>query len=313
MNILKNFFFEQPRRGKTHEVQLTPHKAKPQCGVLEQPIPLLWRGAWRAGWQGKTREAQLTPHKRSAVWGLAITVSLLCFVSCHSTPKEQEATTVTTDTILDNQQPETPKYTEMEQKLLDFGLVDIAEVDSTIGVELVYATPDNFLGHVLYPEIHHAFAIPAMAEKLVKAQQRLKAINPDLSLLIYDAARPLCVQREMWESVKGTPNVSFVANPAKGRGMHNYGAAVDITIMDNKGTPLPMGSKHDYFGPEARIDHEDELVANGLITAQELENRKLLRRVMTESGFITCISEWWHFNHIPSIRAKEELKIIDFE
>ena len=201
----------------------------------------------------------------------------------------------------------------MEQKLLDFGLVDIAEVDSTIGVELVYATPDNFLGHVLYPEIHHAFAIPAMAEKLVKAQQRLKTIRSGFSLLIYDAARPLCVQREMWESVKGTPNVSFVANPAKGRGMHNYGAAVDITIMDSTGTPLPMGSKHDYFGPEARIDHEDELVTNGLITKEELENRKLLRRVMTESGFITCVSEWWHFNHIPSSRAKEELRIIDFE
>ena len=191
---------------------------------------------------------------------------------------------------------------------------DIAEVDSSIAVHLVYATPENFLGHVLYKDIHHAFVIPAMAQKLVKAQQRLKAIRPDLSLLIYDAARPLSVQREMWASVKGTPNVSFVANPAKGRGMHNYGAAVDITIiMDSTGTPLPMGSPHDYFGPEARIDHEAELVANGLITKEELENRRLLRRVMTESGFITCVSEWWHFNHIPSIRAKSELRIIDFE
>ena len=201
----------------------------------------------------------------------------------------------------------------MEQQLIDFGLQDIAEVDSSIGVDLVYATPDNFLGHVLYNDIHHAFVIPAMAQKLVKAQQRLKAIRPDLSLLIYDAARPLRVQREMWESVRGTPNVSFVANPTKGRGMHNYGAAVDITLMDSTGIPLPMGSKHDYFGPEARIDHEAELVANGLITKEELENRRLLRRVMTESGFITCVSEWWHFNHIPSIRAKSELKIIDFE
>ena len=247
----------------------------------------------------------------SAVWGLTIAAALLCCVSCHSTSKEKETTTVTTDTILEKQQPEALKYTEMEQQLLDFGLVDIAEVDSTIGVFIVYATPDNFLGHVLYPEIHHAFAIPAMAQKLARAQQRLKAIRPDLSLLVYDAARPLSVQREMWESVKGTPNISFVANPAKGRGMHNYGAAVDITIMDSTGNPLPMGSKHDYFGPEARIDHESELVANGLITKEELENRKLLRRIMTESGFITCVSEWWHFNHIPSIRAKSELKIID--
>ena len=233
--------------------------------------------------------------------------------SCHSATKGEESISGTIVDTIDISQPESPKYTEMELKLIDFGLVDVAEVDSTIGVFMVYATPDNFLGHVLYPDIHHAFAIPAMAEKLAKAQQRLKSIRPDLSLLIYDAARPLSVQREMWESVKGTPNVSFVANPAKGRGMHNYGAAVDITLMDSAGEPLPMGSKHDYFGPEARIDHEDSLLANGLITSQELENRKLLRRVMTESGFITCISEWWHFNHIPSIRAKQELKIIDIE
>ena len=232
--------------------------------------------------------------------------------SCQTETKGKEKSSATADTLIETPVPETPKYTEMELKLLDFGLQDISEVDSTIGVCIVYATPDNFLGHVLYPDIHHAFAIPAMAQKLAKAQQRLKSIRPDLSLLIYDAARPLSVQREMWESVKGTRNISFVANPAKGRGMHNYGAAVDITIMDSTGTPLPMGSKHDYFGPEARIDHEAELVANGLITQEELENRKLLRRVMTESGFITCVSEWWHFNHIPSIRAKSELKIIDF-
>ena len=263
--------------------------------------------------RGKTREAQITPYKRSVVWGLMLIFMFMCTYSCHSALKDGNNTSeIATDTT-EVSQPESPKYTEMELKLIDFGLVDVAEVDSTIGVFMVYATPDNFLGHVLYPDIHHAFAIPAMAEKLAKAQQRLKSIRPDLSLLIYDAARPISVQREMWESVKGTPNVSFVANPAKGRGMHNYGAAVDITLMDSAGEPLPMGSKHDYFGPEARIDHEDSLLANGLITSQELENRKLLRRVMTESGFITCISEWWHFNHIPSIRAKQELKIIDIE
>lgn len=249
-------------------------------------------------------------QSHTLVWCVAI-ITLLGFIACHSASNEQGATTVITDSLAGNPTPEPTPYTEMEQQLLEFGLVDITEVDSTIGVFIVYATPENFLGHVLYPDIHHAFAIPAMARKLAKAQQRLKTIRPDLSLLIYDAARPLSVQREMWESVKGTPNISFVANPAKGRGMHNYGAAVDITLMDSTGAPLPMGSKHDYFGPEARIDHEPDLVANGLITREELENRLLLRRVMTECGFITCVSEWWHFNHIPSIRAKSELKIID--
>ena len=246
-------------------------------------------------------------------WSLVVLFTLVCVVSCHSATKNGSEAAETTNDTLAVSQSKSSKYTETEQKLIDFGLQDIAEVDSTIGIFMVYATPDNFLGHILYPEIHHAFAVPAMAQKLAKAQQRLKTIRPDLSLLIYDAARPLSVQREMWESVKGTPNVSFVANPAKGRGMHNYGAAVDITLMDSTGKPLPMGSKHDYFGPEARIDHEDSLLANGLITRQELENRRLLRRVMTESGFVTCISEWWHFNHIPSCRAKQELKIIDWD
>ena len=248
-----------------------------------------------------------------ALWVLVVPLAMLCIHSCHSAVKNSNQISEAVEDTINIQKPESPKYSETEQKLIDFGLQDIAEVDSTIGVFLVYATPDNFLGHILYPDIHHAFMVPAMAQKLAKAQQRLKAIRPDLSLLIYDAARPLSVQREMWESVKGTPNVSFVANPAKGRGMHNYGAAVDITLMDTAGEPLPMGSKHDYFGPEARIDHEDSLLANGLITKQEFDNRKLLRCVMTESGFVTCISEWWHFNHIPSYRAKQELKIIDWD
>lgn len=232
--------------------------------------------------------------------------------SCHQAAENK----VSAESVVlnkDEEVVEDEKYTDFEKRLIDFGLQDVTEVDSTIAVRLVYATPNNFLGHVLYHDLNHAFMVPAMAQKLANANRKLKALRTDLTLLIYDAARPLNIQREMWDAVKGTPNVSFVANPAKGRGMHNYGAAVDITLMDSMGKPLPMGSAHDYFGPEARIDHEDELVADGLITPQELENRKLLRRVMTESGFVTCISEWWHFNHIPSARAKTELKIIDFE
>ena len=242
---------------------------------------------------------------------IAVFLASSFLLSCHS-PKQKAEESVPM-AIEEEIVTEVGPYTDFEKRLVDFGLQDIAEVDSTIGVKMVYATPDNFLGHVLYHGLNHAFMVPAMAQKLSKAQQRLKALRPDLSLLIYDAARPLSIQREMWESVKGTPNVSFVADPAKGRGMHNYGAAVDITLMDSAGKPLPMGSEHDYFGPEARIDHEAELLESGLITEEELSNRKLLRRVMTESGFVTCVSEWWHFNHIPSIRAKQELKIIDFE
>jgi len=55
---MNNTFLEQPRRGKTHEVQLTPHKAKPQCGA---------------------HGVQITPYKRSVVWCqiLLLTTALL--------------------------------------------------------------------------------------------------------------------------------------------------------------------------------------------------------------------------------------------
>lgn len=130
-----------------------------------------------------------------------------------------------------------------------------------------------------------------------------QALRPDLNLLIYDAARPLSVQRQMWDMVKGTEMRDFVANPNNGPGMHNFGAAVDLTLMDCTGQPLPMGSGFDYFGDESRTTDEQTLVDEGRITPRELENRLLLRRVMTEAGFTTITEEWWHFNIMPTEKA----------
>ena len=64
--------------------------------------------------------------------------------ACHSA--EVKTPENVSDTIeVSKCQEDTVRYTAMERQLIDFGLVDIAEVDSTIGVEIVYATPDNFL------------------------------------------------------------------------------------------------------------------------------------------------------------------------
>lgn len=191
------------------------------------------------------------------------------------------------------------------------GLVDIHDKDSTIAVHLVYATPYNFMGKVLYDDMSKAFMIEDMAERFVKANRLLKSIRPDVNLLIYDACRPISVQWDMWELVKGTDKEDFVANPEKARGLHNYGAAVDVTLMDCTGRPLPMGSEYDCFGRDARTDCEAELLSSGRITARELENRLLLRRVMTECGFLTITSEWWHFNYVTADEAAGKYKIID--
>lgn len=200
---------------------------------------------------------------------------------------------------------------ETERRMRQLGLVGIREVDSSIQVRLVYATPDNFVGKVLYRDIRKAFLLPEAALRLADAQKRLKALRPDLGLLVYDAARPLSVQREMWEIVKGTDKKEYVSNPKHGGGLHNYGAAVDVTLVDSLGNTLPMGSSFDYFGEEARPDRENSLLKQGKIILPHLRNRLLLRRVMKEAGFRPLPSEWWHFNLMSREEAKTKLPLIE--
>ena len=203
------------------------------------------------------------------------------------------------------------RYTATEQRLLSLGLVDVQTLDPTIQVYLVYATEDNFLGRVLYADIHKAFLLPAMARKVVSAQKALHQERPDLDLLILDAARPLSVQYQMFHVVAGTPQNRYVANPKKGPGMHNFGAAVDVTLVDSEGNLLPMGSKFDHFGVESHIDNESHLLASGKITQEEYGNRCLLRRVMREQGLLPLNSEWWHFNLMTTAQARRTLRAIE--
>lgn len=203
------------------------------------------------------------------------------------------------------------RYSAVERQMLQMGLVDVQRVDPLLEVQLVYATHHNFMGCKLYDSITHAFLAPDVAKKLTKAHQLLRKERLDLHLVVYDAARPLSVQREMWRVVEGTNMEGYVSNPAKGRGVHNYAAAVDVTLVDCTGHPLPMGSEYDFFGLEARVDIEQELLRKGRITQREYENRQLLRRVMTQAGFLTITSEWWHFNAVPSKTVSEKYKIIN--
>lgn len=191
------------------------------------------------------------------------------------------------------------------------GYVNIAETDPTIRIYLMYAYPDNFMGEAVYNGITRAWLRPEAAEKLIKAQRLLKEIHPEYSLIVYDAARPMSVQRKMWSLVRGTDKTNYVSNPANGGGLHNYGMAVDVSIIDKTGTPLPMGSPVDFFGEEAHTNNEESLLQRGKITPNELDNRRLLRKVMKDAGFLTILYEWWHFNACSRAEAKEKLPLIE--
>lgn len=200
---------------------------------------------------------------------------------------------------------------EIEKELEQLGLCNVAEEVPGVEVYMVYATPYNFMGRVLYEELDEAYLVPEAMEKLRMANEILRKKRLDLHLVVYDAARPRSIQQQMWKAVENTELQEFVANPnRRGGGPHNYGIAVDVTLVDCTGHPLPMGSEYDYFGDRARVDLEPQLIAKGEISERELKNRKLLREIMTEAGWLTIPSEWWHFNAMPLAEASQRLSVI---
>lgn len=202
------------------------------------------------------------------------------------------------------------KISRLEAHLQKEGLINVQSLDPSIRVDLKYATKDNFTKNVLYDTLFNAYLHPIAAKKIVNAQQYLKQLDSNLCLLIYDAARPLSIQRKMYRVVQGTSQAAYVANPSR-TGLHNYGMAVDLTICDKEGKPLDMGTSFDFFGAAAGINRETELVRSRVLTIQQVNNRELLRKVMLHAGFQTIRGEWWHFNAVPLTEAKRLYKVIE--
>ncbi|MBO4825792.1 MAG: M15 family metallopeptidase [Prevotella sp.] len=197
------------------------------------------------------------------------------------------------------------------QSLAQRGYVNVKDRDESIQVSLMYARPDNFCGKVLYTDLREAYLHPLAADALAKAQRRLKELRPELSLKVYDAARPMSIQQRMWDEVKNTDHSFYVSNPANGGGLHNYGLAVDISIcVAATGDTIPMGTKVDHMSSASHIDRETELVAQRRITAEARQNRQLLREVMEYAGYKPLRTEWWHFNLRSRAEAKKNFKVI---
>ncbi len=177
-------------------------------------------------------------------------------------------------------------------------LCDVQSINSKIKIELKYTTNDNFVKKVLYKKIDKAYLQKDVAIRLSKCQDYLTSLHPDLYLLVYDAVRPVSVQQIMWTSLDSIPvkrRVKFVSNP-KNRSIHNYGAAVDLTICNAAGVPLDMGAKYDEIDSIAYPSLEALFLKRGLLTKEHIANRVILRKVMASQQFTGIASEWWHFN-----------------
>ena len=221
---------------------------------------------------------------------------------------------------------------DFDAKMREYNLVDVKTMEGAedIIVELKYSTPYNFVGKDMYRDLDKAYLTPDFARKVIRAQQILRRYNPQLTLLIYDAARPISVQRYMRKLVEGTKFQDFVADGTKG-GRHNYGVAVDLTIATNQGVPLDMGAGFDDFTDAAAVkgtsDTNDQanrnikvyteyvngLVKRGLISAEAAKNRLLLINIMIEAELYPYRREWWHYEELtPMSEIRQKRRLLNF-
>lgn len=190
------------------------------------------------------------------------------------------------------------------------GLVDLATLGRGITVDLKYSTTDNFTGQNMYGDFRRAYLVEPAARSLQRALKQLQDINPHLGFVIYDAARPLSVQRKMWKAVQGKPGRRYVAPPHRG-GPHNYGVAIDISLT-YMGLPLDMGTPFDTFTDDAHITAESYLVKKGRISRHARKARQLLRKVLTDNGFMTYSREWWHYERYRVGYARRHFGLLNF-
>ena len=175
--------------------------------------------------------------------------------------------------------------------------MNIRSADTNIIVDLKYSTENNFLRKDLYGDFCNCYLQKEVVEKLLNAQQLLKNEFPQYNLMVWDCVRSRSIQWKMWEMLKmpDKEKGKYVSNPKYGS-LHNFGAAVDLTVAGENGRELDMGTPYDFFGELAHPEREQDFLKKGELTEPQIENRRLLRRVMYGSGFFNIQTEWWHFN-----------------
>jgi len=167
-------------------------------------------------------------------------------------------------------------------------LVDVRQLDSTIQVDVRYATPRNFTGAPLPGyEAARVLLRREAARALARVQRRLQ--SGGLGLVVFDGYRPVRATAAMvaWAKRAGRGDL-IAAGYIASRSRHNLGVAVDLTLVDRVSGARPdMGTPYDTFSEAAHTAN-----AQGRV----LRYRQLLVRAMESEGFANYEKEWWHFS-----------------
>lgn len=148
------------------------------------------------------------------------------------------------------------------------------------------------------------FARKTVVEKLEEASRMLPV---GFRFLIITAYRPLSFQKRLWRKrlfqLFFNYPLKYILNPLNltkdasrytarpGGSSHQTGTAIDLTILNEAGDNLDMGTEIiGSFGERSHTAYEN-------ITNTQKENRELLYKTMTEVGFVNYPREWWHYSY----------------
>jgi len=185
---------------------------------------------------------------------------------------------------------------------MEKGFVYLDEILPGVRWDAKYATWDNFTGKPVDGyEVNRIVGTHALALALLEAQKQAAALG--YGLLLWDGYRPKraveCFLRwskqpeDYLTKDRFYPNIERTELVAKGyiasQSSHSRGSAIDLTLYHlDTGELVSMGGSFDFL--DERSHHE----AKG-ITDMELQNRRLLRSIMENSGFESYRFEWWHY------------------
>lgn len=165
-------------------------------------------------------------------------------------------------------------------------LVELIKLDSTIKLDIRYATKNNFVGQPVYKEAR-AFLQKDAAEALKRVNAKIHILG--YGLLVFDGYRPWDVTKLFYD-VTSKENKKFVADPKEGS-RHNRGCAIDVSLYD-------LVTKKEIIMPGAYDEMTDRSYFdyNGG-TEEQRKTRDLLIAAMQEEGFTVYKYEWWHFDY----------------
>ncbi|MDJ0734611.1 MAG: M15 family metallopeptidase [Nostocaceae cyanobacterium] len=163
------------------------------------------------------------------------------------------------------------------------------------------------------------FLRQSVVNSLITAQNYLQQLYPNWYIQIFDAYRPVAVQQfmvdysfnqalqsrgltktelsetqqqEIWQAVYdiwALPSLDEKTPPP-----HSTGAAVDVTLVDDQGRVVNMGSPIDEMSARSLPDYYG--TSNHPEAQQYHTHRLLLHDVMLKAGFQRNPREWWHFS-----------------